>query len=230
MISLIYFPFCPSHRHVSLLEAKVNAKLEETNNLLREILKREYCKGPKRRQLTHQKETLNEEENVDVTDTGDTCPGGGGGTTDDYYSLLGTGDACSSKTFGGSSGLPSSPAASSATRVLNLASKLVPRPMLRAAKSVTEPSTHGTHDSPREYSELTMTLDYEELKSSTLSTDDEDTNRDEASLRLNVLTTSPSNLNRALSLQLPEPEPDEVSRGVLRQTHSDSKDPDVDNV
>ena len=219
---------------MSLLEAKVNAKLEETNNLLREILKRDHCKPPKKRQLTHQKETLNEEEHLDVPRATDTTQG----TSDDYYSLLGAGDQSSSRTFG-SSGLPSSPAASSATRVLNLASKLVPKPVLRAARSVTEthPSTHhhSTHDSPREYSELTMTLDYEELKSSTLSTDDEDTNRDEASLRLNLLTStaSPGGLNRALSLQLPEPDPDQVNRGVLRQTHSDSKEPDnlsVENV
>ena len=206
---------------MSLLEAKMNAKLEETNSLLREILKREHSK-PKRRQLTHQKETLNEEEHSDA----------GYPRADEYYSLLGSGDAGTSGLKAGTSSILGSPAGSSGGRVMNLASRLVPRPVLRAARSVTETST-CPHDSPREYSELTMTLDYEELKSSTLSTDDEDTtntNRDGTSLRLNVLNSSTSaisgTLNRALSLQLPEPEPSEVNRGVLRQTHSDSKDPD----
>lgn len=203
-----------STRHVSLLEAKMNAKLEETNSLLREILKREH--KPKRRQLTHQKETLNEEEHSDPAYS----------QVDEYYSLL----ASSDQARAGTSGLLSSPAGSSGGRVINLASRLVPRPVLRAARSVTETST-CPHDSPREYSELTMTLDYEELKSSTLSTDDEDTTntRDGTSLRLNIMnstSTASGTLNRALSLQLPEPEPSEVNRGVLRQTHSDSKDPD----
>lgn len=199
----------------------MHARLEETNSLLREILKREHSKPPKRRQLTHQKETLNEEEHSDV----------GYSHGDEYFSLLGPSDH--QQRAPGPSGLLHSPAGSTSSRgVINLASRLVPRPVLRTARSVTETST-CPHDSPREYSELTMTLDYEELKSSTLSTDDEDTtntNKDGTSLRLNLLNSAASGtsgtLNRAQSLQLPEPEPGEVSRGVLRQTHSDSKDPD----
>lgn len=111
---------------------------------------------------------------------------------------------------------------SPATRVKSLASKILPRPRSHQPRS--KQSVESTQGSPKEYSELTTTLDYEELKSSTFSTDEEDTARDTCSLRLHVLST---NLNRARSLQLPEPEP-QIERGVLRQTHSDSKDTDFD--
>jgi hypothetical protein len=68
-------------------------------------------------------------------------------------------------------------------------------------------------------------LDYEELKSSTFSTDDEDTAKDATSLRLTVLNT---NLNRARSLQLPQSSEGLPERGILRQTHSDSKETDFE--
>lgn len=112
---------------------------------------------------------------------------------------------------------------SPATRVKNLASKILPRPRSHQPRSK-QSTLESAQGSPKEYSELTTTLDYEELKSSTFSTDEEDTTRDTCSLRLHVLST---NLNRARSLQLPEPEP-QAERGVLRQTHSDSKDPEFD--
>lgn len=115
-----------------------------------------------------------------------------------------------------------SPALSPSSRVVNLASKIMSQPRYQRSKQSTQESAQA---SPKEYSELTMTLDYEELKSSTFSTDEEDTARDTGSLRLTVSNT---NLNRARSLQLPEPEPETLTeRRVLRQTHSDSRD-DVD--
>lgn len=65
-----------------------------------------------------------------------------------------------------------------------------------------------------------MTLDYEELKSSILSTDeDEETAKETGDLRLMVLN---QNMGRARSVQLPPPQ----DRAVLRQTHSDTRDPD----
>ena len=67
-----------------------------------------------------------------------------------------------------------------------------------------------------------MTLDYEELKSSTLSTDeDEETAKETGDLRLMVLN---QNMSRARSVQLPPPPAHD--RAVLRQTHSDTRDPD----
>lgn len=66
-----------------------------------------------------------------------------------------------------------------------------------------------------------MTLDYEELKSSALSTDeDEETTKETTGdLRLTVLN---QNMGRTRSVQLPVLE----ERGVLRQTLSDTRDPD----
>lgn len=90
--------------------------------------------------------------------------------------------------------------------------------------------SESMQESPREYSELTTTLDYDELKSSTLSTDEDELMLHQrfdphpsSSSHSGALTVIGSNLNRAKSLQLPEPDPEIVERGLLRQTLSDSK-------
>lgn len=93
-------------------------------------------------------------------------------------------------------------------------------------KSTGKQKTDSMQESPREYSELTTTYDYDELKSSTLSTDeDELLTRDPTTSHSLSLTVVSTNLNRTKSLQLPEPDSSE-ERGVLRQTLSDSKDTD----
>ena len=104
------------------------------------------------------------------------------------------------------------------SRVTKSGGRLVPRPWEPAPAS-REPSNEST----REYSELTTTLDYEELKSSTLSTDeDEETAREAGDVRLTLLTHS---MSRARSLQLPSLQ---EQTAVLRHTHSDTQDTDVD--
>lgn len=69
-----------------------------------------------------------------------------------------------------------------------------------------------------------MTLDYEELKSSCLSTDEEEeTAKETADLRLSVLSSHNTD-RRTRSVQLPPLE----QGAVLRQSHSDPRDHDPD--
>lgn len=101
---------------------------------------------------------------------------------------------------------------------------------LRSSKQQQQQQSESMHESPREYSELTTTYDYDELKSSTLSTDEDELlsrDRDPTTSQSLELTVVSTGLNRTKSLQLPEPDPSE-ERGVLRQTLSDSKDDSKD--
>lgn len=180
------------YSRIHVLETKINNRLEETNSLLRDFLS---SKGVKRSRL--QRETLvSQEEQEDSAEK------------HDKYSLIHEQQPRTQS--------PSN--ASPASRVMHFASKIMSRPRYQRSKQSTQESAQG---SPKEYSELTTTLDYEELKSSTFSTDEEDTARDATSLRLTVL-------NRARSLQLPQSTEPLPERGVLRQTHSDSKETDFD--
>lgn len=96
------------------------------------------------------------------------------------------------------------------------------RTKLRSARSMT---METARESPKEYSELTGTFDYEELKSPHISTDEEGSREAcvvpvPTAISLSVMSGP---LSRARSLQM-----DEAQRSgtmaTLRQTHSDSKE------
>lgn len=182
---------------MAALESKINRKLDATNFLLRELSSKEpRC----RRKLTYQKQALEDQEASSAK-----CPG----------------DALLQR-LAPPTRPPEQAAATSprpaASRVLHPATRL-----MTGTRRSAQPSREESNESTREYSELTMTLDYEELKSSTLSTDeDEETAKEMGDLRLMVLN---QNMGRARSVQLPPPE----DRAVLRQTHSDTRDPDFEN-
>lgn len=287
-----FFPLPLSiDRHIQILETKLDVRLEETNNLLRDVLNGTnsnsnnqqhrnsdsasgggggvrttfstsrstglYGLLGKRPRLYHQKETITTSQDVEagggrsghpVRDEGSQEEERGGTEMEEEehqpYSFGSCGDDIDERMALKEELLPSGTSGtgissrSPARRVFNIASRFI------AGRSKHKSSRQSAHEqqplqqssqrgsgqgSPKEYSELTMTLDYEELKSSTFSTDEEDTARDAGSLRLNILTPTTSNLNRARSLQLPT-EPSDTSegreRGVLRQVHSDSKDTD----
>lgn len=91
------------------------------------------------------------------------------------------------------------------------------RPKLRPARSMTETTAR---ESPKEYSELTGTFDYEELKSLQISTDDERDSRDIGT----SLTVMSSSLSRTRSLQIDVQHEQQHEGHALRQTHSDSRD------
>lgn len=132
---------------------------------------------------------------------------------------------------------PQTPPPTSTTKTIHRSSGIFPSRFmsskvrgtaLRSGKQQPKQQSESMQESPREYSELTTTYDYDELKSSTLSTDEEDLlirDRDPTTSQSLALTVVSTNLNRTKSLQLPEPDPSE-ERGVLRQTLSDSKDND----
>lgn len=224
---------------MAFLEANINMRFEEVTNLLRGInnsnsnnynntrgggdIRISSASG--KRRLIYQKETpcqemphQEEEEEVDESFLGEEE---NETETGERSSLLHGHEIRSgsphSSTHGTAAGTSGGKTGTLTSRILSKSSKIMSH---QPSKSSTRDTTQ---ESPREYSELTTTYDYEELKSSTLSTDEEDTSGlgGGTSLALTVM----SNLNRATSLQLPEPEPGE-SRGVLRQTVSDSKEPE----
>ena len=177
------------------MEVKINQKMDFTNCLLQELLDKEKAAKTKLfYQQQHRSESQESQQPISKSRNGDN----------------------------GKSSLieqrSQSPRVSSAGRVMNMAARFMPRAR-KAAQQSREPS----NDSTREYSELTTTLDYEELKSSTLSTDDDDeaTTKDAGSLHLTLMS---GGLTRARSAQLPQPE----GRGVLRQTHSDTRDSETE--
>lgn len=192
--------FPTTSRQMAALESKINRKLDATNFLLRELTSKEpRCK----RKLTYQKQALE-----DVEASAAKCPA-------DSAILR----PCPTRPEQLSHG------------AAHAASRKVPHSAPRVGTDVTRRAPHTSreesNESTREYSELTMTLDYEELKSSILSTDDdEETAKETGDLRLKVLN---QNMSRALSVQLPAAPSSTDERAVLRQTHSDTRDPDHDD-
>ena len=213
------------NRRIAFLERNVNVRFDEVTSLLRQMNGGPISStrggtdgsssgsGSKRR-LIYQKETPCREMPDHEGDVAQECIDVG-----DKNSLLQSQGSKHSSPHGSVHAIPS--AAILACRLLSKTTSRIRNHSPQSSKSLTR---EPTQESPREYSELTTTYDYEELKSSTLSTDDEDTTSGMGGTTSLALTVM-SNLNRATSLQLPEPEPSE-SRGVLRQTVSDSKEPD----
>ncbi|KAI1285958.1 Potassium voltage-gated channel subfamily H member 7 [Halotydeus destructor] len=192
-------------RQMVELENKIGDRFEEMTSLLKELVSKETVARLSRKQSLrklHESKQLREQDEADVLPELRTIDYGDQSTLEPLDDTT-----CVMPTVDSSSSYPSGSLTDTRSRL-----KSTPETSVKLAGSLPE----VTRESPKEYSELTGTFDYEELKSPQISTDDE---RDNG----NTLTVTSSQLSRARSLQ-DAPRRSDSRLSSLRQALSDSCD------